>query len=180
MFLLFIVAQAPNQNVVTLSQESVDALATAIEEIRKGEKFCKLVIHADLYLSNLARSSVIPTPVEPFEEKVEDLEVVGTRMELLRKSKARADAKRYLKLFKKHITAFDPSYSVKTTLTTVTIQKSSFGSSEEKGVFDYKVGVVKKLYMVLLSLPNVDQFVEWLKNNELTPFNDNEYRYSTS
>lgn len=96
-------------------------------------------------------------------------------MELLRKSKARADAKRYLKLFKKHIVTFDSNYSVKTTLTTITLQKKSFGSLEEKGIFDYKVGVIKKLYMVLLGLSNVDQFIDWLENNELSPFNDSEY-----
>lgn len=121
------------------------------------------------------QTSVVPTPADPFEEKEGELEVAGTRMQLVRKSTARQDSKRYLTLFKKHVANFNSTYSVKANRTNIILSEEVFGSYVERGVYDYKVGVIKKLYMLILHYRNVELLIEWLNHNELSPFSDSEY-----
>jgi len=161
--------------VVTLSDESVQALAACIDR--------NLWIKRD--------SSFLPTPENVFVDN--DLEgginllIEGSAMALdpriqarqheeQARAQANSDCRRYTKLFKQHVVEKNTGYSVVANRTTVTVNFTRGGNSEAKRTFGYKVGEMKALYMLLsICKWNMDTFLKLIEDDGFTPFSDSEY-----
>lgn len=89
--------------------------------------------------------------------------------------KSKTGCEKIFEVVKKHVAVFNPAYSVHTNLTVITLNEKVFDSILVKAMFDYKVGVFKKLYMLILLHRDMERVIEWLKDNELSPFADDEY-----
>jgi hypothetical protein len=155
-------------SVVTLSPESVRALATAINEGSHS-------------------SSIAPTPDEVFAappvenvmiegERVEGLVIEGSAMRLPDQTRklANNDCKRYGKLFKIHGENRNTGYRITLTNMLVIIYKQSGGDDERVASYEYKVGVLKALYCRLHLFDwNMDTLIA--NRNDFEPFNDSDY-----
>ena len=97
------------------------------------------------------RTPGIPTPLNALQTPAEDALVVeGHQIEMddenNRRTQAKNDAKRYLKLFTKHLTHYNSGYTVVSTRTDITINRNG---DIFCGPYAYKAGHVKGMYCVL-------------------------------
>ena len=155
---------------VTLSDESVQALAASIDRNSWSKR----------------DSSFLPTPENVFEEEI-PLQIEGSAMELDPRIQARqreeqarvranSDCRRYARLFKQHVVEKNTGYSVVATRNKVTVNFTRGGNSDVKGIYQYKVGEAKALYMLLsLCKWNMDSFLKHIEDVGFTPFSDSEY-----
>jgi hypothetical protein len=117
----------------------------------------------------------MPTPIDPISELQEGLEITGDTI-ILRKQ-ASVDAKRYVKLFKKHVEKNNSHYKVAPTKRDVNIRQETAGNSEVIATFPYKAGVMKALYLdLVLHNYNMDAFIPFVSSDAFVPFSDSEYR----
>jgi hypothetical protein len=117
--------------------------------------------------------------LNPIAEEAQEaqLEIEGRGIVLWeRKKQATQDAKRYLKLFKKHVHHNNTHYSVTATNMVILINHTTGGINENIVNFRYSAGHVKALYCLLVTLNyNMDNVLEYINEHKFQPFPDNEY-----
>ena len=86
------------------------------------------------------------------------------------------DAKRYTKLLKRHIEAYNSHYKVTVTTLNITIWHESGGNGHYVGIFRYNAGTSKALYCLLATFNyNMEKFSKHLKENVFVPFPADSY-----
>lgn len=92
------------------------------------------------------------------------------------RAQAKADAKRYGKLFKTHAELMNSYYKVTITGREVTIGHEVAGITDIISIQPYKAGVTKALWCLLSLLDyNMDDLMKHLVQNPFVPFSDEEY-----
>ena len=86
------------------------------------------------------------------------------------------DTKRYAKLFQQHVITFNSHYTVVITTNQILIGHETAGLTTNRGVFAYKAGCAKQLYLLLRMYScNMDDMLRFIDTYGFTPLPDDEY-----